>query len=100
MIVIERFARQFAVLTRPCGRLSGQVGVGGCEMAYADELKASDAPFGVNLGQFTLRVVAVFEQLLADVVGADLAQVFEVDREAPGFGEAVAAVADGVRARR
>jgi hypothetical protein len=99
VVVIERFARQFAVLTRSGGYLSGEVGVGGCEMTQADELKARDALFGVGLRELALLLIAVGEQLRADVIDAGLAQVFEVNREAPALGQAVPAVADGVRAR-
>jgi hypothetical protein len=100
VVVIERFARELAVLTGSGGRLSGEVRVGGCEMADADELKACDAPLRGELGELALLAVAVCEQLLADVVGAVLAQRAEVGGVAAGFGEAVAAVAEGVRARR
>ena len=78
MVVIERFTRQFAVLTRSSGRLSGEIGVCGCEMADADEVEPCDAPFGRGLGELALPLVGgVGEQLLVDMVGAGLAEVFE-----------------------
>ena len=43
----ERFARQFALFAGAGGGLSSKQGVGGCEMADADELKAPDVLLGV-----------------------------------------------------
>jgi hypothetical protein len=100
VVVVERFARELAMFAGPGGGLSGEVGVGGCEMTHADELKPADPAFGVDLGDLTLRLVAVGEQLLADVVDAGLAQISESDGVVAGLGQAVAAVAEGVRARR
>jgi hypothetical protein len=100
VVVVERFARQLAVFAGSGGGLSGEVGVGCCEMADADELKARDASLGRDPGEVALRLVAVGEQLCLDVVGAVLAQRAEVGGVVAGFREAVAAVADGVRARR
>ena len=59
------------------GRLSGEVGVGGCEMTDADEFEACDAAFGRGLCELLLFLVAVCEQVVADVVDAGLAQVLE-----------------------
>jgi hypothetical protein len=44
-VVAKRFARQLAVFTGPSSRLSGEPGIGGCEMADADELERCD-PLG------------------------------------------------------
>jgi hypothetical protein len=74
VVVIERFARQLAVLAGSGGGLRGEVGVGGCEMADADELEARDAPLRRGLGEVALRLVAVGEQLVADVINAALTQ--------------------------
>jgi hypothetical protein len=98
--VIERFAGQLAVLAGSCGGLSGEVGVGGCEMPDADELEGCDAPVGRQVSEVALRLVTVGEQLLVDVIDARLAEVFEPQRVVVAFGEAVAAVAVGVRACR
>jgi hypothetical protein len=69
-------------------------------MTDTDELKERDPVFGVELREVALRLVAVGEQVVTDVVGAVLTQRAEVDGVVTRFGEAVAAVADGVRARR
>ena len=99
-MVAERFARQLAVLAGPSGGLSGQHGVGGCEMTHANELKGRDA-FGVGeLRQLALHPITVGEQPLADMILACLAQILERRRPLAALGQAVAAVAKGVRARR
>jgi hypothetical protein len=54
VVVVERFARQLAVLTRSRGGLSGQVRVGGCEMADTDELEPRDAPLRDGLRKLAL----------------------------------------------
>jgi hypothetical protein len=59
-VLVERFARQLAVLTGSCGRLRGEPGVGGCEMPHADELERRD-PLGVS----ELRSSRRFGSLLA-----------------------------------
>jgi hypothetical protein len=47
-------------------------------MADADEVEPCDAPFGRGLGELALPLVGgVGEQLLVDMVGAGLAEVFE-----------------------
>jgi hypothetical protein len=58
VVVVERFARQLAVFAGFGGGLSGEVGVGGCEMPDADELEGCDALLGRVLGELALRVVA------------------------------------------
>jgi hypothetical protein len=77
VVVIEPFVRQLAVFAGSGGGLSGQVGVGGCEMADANEVKPRDAPLRGGLGELALLLISVDEQLLADVIGARLAQVLE-----------------------
>ena len=52
------------------GGLSGEVGVGGCEMADTHELKAPNPVLGGELRELALALSAVGEQLLADVIGA------------------------------
>jgi hypothetical protein len=75
---MQRFARQFAMFAGPCGGLSGEVGIGSCEMTDANELKARDPALIGGLGELALRSVSVGEQLFADVFGAVCAQGFEV----------------------
>jgi hypothetical protein len=100
VVVVERFARELAVFAGSGGGLSGEVGVGGCEMPDADELEGPDALLRAMLGEVVLRLVAVGEQLHVNVINARAPEVFEPHRPVVAFGEAVAAVAVGVRARR
>ena len=74
-VVAERFARQLAVLTRPSSRLSGEPGIGGCEMADTDELERRDPLRVVELRQLALHPIALGDQLFTDVVLARLAHV-------------------------
>jgi hypothetical protein len=99
-IVVERFARQLAVLTGPSGRLGGEEGIGGCEMTHADELKRCD-PLGVDeLRKLALHRVASGQQPLADVVFASLAQLLERRRPPPALRQAVTAKTERVGACR
>lgn len=68
VVVIERFARQLAVFAGSGGGLGGEVGVGGCEMADANELEPADTAFGSGLRELALPLIAVSGQLLADVI--------------------------------
>jgi hypothetical protein len=43
VVVVERFACEFALFAGSGGGLCGEVGVGGCEMTDADELEGRDA---------------------------------------------------------
>jgi hypothetical protein len=75
-MVVERFTRQLALLTGSRGRLSGEVGVGGCEMTDADELERADALGWGELRERALCVVAaVGEEVFVDVALAFCAQV-------------------------
>ena len=77
MVVVERFARELAVFAGSGGGLSGEVGVGGCEMADADEVEGRDALLRCEIGELALHGVAVGEQLRSDVVFAGLPQLLE-----------------------
>jgi hypothetical protein len=65
VVVTERFARELAVFAGAGGGLGGEVGVGGCEMADADELEPAHATLGGGLRKFALLLIAVCSQLLA-----------------------------------
>jgi hypothetical protein len=54
VVVVERFSREFAVFAGSGGRLSGEVGVGGCEMARTDELERRDALVAGELHELAL----------------------------------------------
>lgn len=69
-------------------------------MPDADELKGCHPLAWVDLRERALYCIAAGEQLLADVVGAVLAKLPERRRVVPAFGQAVPAVAEGVRALR
>jgi hypothetical protein len=77
VVVIERFARQFAMFAGSGGRLSGEVGIGSCDMTDTDELEACDTALGGGRREVALLLVTVGKQLLTDVVDAGLAQVLE-----------------------
>jgi hypothetical protein len=70
VVVFERFARQLAVFAGSGGGLRGEVGVGGCEMADADEVKPAHAPLRGGLRELALPLITVSGQVFADVVGA------------------------------
>ncbi len=96
----ERFACEFALLAGSGGGLGSEVGVGGCEMTDTDEVEARHALFDGQLGESALRLITARKQLLAAMLLTRGAQILERRRPASGFGEAVAAVAERVRACR
>jgi hypothetical protein len=75
VVVVKRFARELAVFAGSGGGLGGEAGVGGCEMPDAGEREVCDALLRGELGELALRLVAVGEQLLADVAFAFAAEV-------------------------